>query len=268
MSPPLIVLTNDDGIASPGLRAAAEALLGLGDLLVLAPTEQQTAMSRSLWGPGDSMFHPADFPVDGGTVRAFHCHGSPAQVILHGFDVVTPDRRPALLVSGINYGENLGMNVTLSGTVGAALQGAAMGVPGLAVSLQTDVAYHYAYGDVDWSAARHVLRGFAERLLAQPLPDDADVLNVNVPADAGPDTPWRLTRLARQSYFYLLPMPLGPQTRIQDRKVVIRVDHETLEPDSDIHALVNDHVISATPLSLDLTSRTDLSALNSALRNR
>jgi 5'-nucleotidase len=254
---PFIILTNDDGIESPGLHAAAEVLAGLGDLLILAPSEQQTAMGRSLWGPKDSRFRSATFPVKGERVRAFHCHGSPAQVILHGLDVLTPDRRPDLLVSGINYGENLGMNVTLSGTIGAALQGASMGIPALAVSLQTDVSFHYEYGDVDWAGSRHFMRLFAERMLNCRLPEDVDVLNVNVPADANATTPWRLTRLARQSYFYLLKTALGPDVRVGDRKVVIRVDHDRLEPDSDIQAIVNDRVVSATPLSLDLTSRVD-----------
>lgn len=265
MAQPLIVLTNDDGVESPGLRAAAEALVGLGDLMIIAPSEQQTAMSRSLWGPKDSCFRPAEFPVSGVGIRAFHCHGSPAQVILHGLDVLTPDRRPDLLVSGINYGENLGLNVTLSGTVGAALQGASMDIPALAVSLQTDVSLHYEYGDIDWTGAKHFMRLFAERMLARRLPEDVDVLNVNVPSDAGPATPWRLTCLARQSYFYLLKTPLGPETRVGDRKVIIRVDHDRLEPNSDIHAIVNDRVVSATPLSLDLTSRTDPAQLSQLL---
>ncbi|MBN1556653.1 MAG: 5'/3'-nucleotidase SurE [Lentisphaerae bacterium] len=262
---PLIVLTNDDGIRSPGLRAAAEAVLTLGELLIMAPTEQQTAMGRSFWGAKHERFYPADYPVNGTSVRAYHCHSSPAQVIVHGLDVLVPEGRPDLLISGVNYGENLGLNVTLSGTVGAAMQAASMGVPALAVSLQTDVAYHYAYGELEWAAARHFVQLFARKMLAGALPEDVDVLKVDIPSDATPETPWRVTRLARQSYFYLLRQPLAPETKIGDRKVIIDVDHDRLEADSDIHAVVNDRVVSVTPLSLDLTSRVGLDAVRDVL---
>ena len=262
---PLIVLTNDDGIASPGLRAAAEAVYEFGELLIMAPTEQQTAMGRSFWGPKHEFFHPADFRIDGAAIRAFHCHSSPAQVVLHGLDVLAPDRPPDLVISGVNYGENLGLNVTLSGTVGAAMQAASMGIPALAVSLQTDVAYHYEYGELEWAAARHFVRLFARKMLDRALPDDVHVLKIDIPSDATPETPWRVTRLARQSYFYLLKQPLAPDTRIGDRKVVIEVDHDRLEADSDIHAIVNDRVVAVTPLSLDLTSRVSIAELADTL---
>ena len=84
------------------------------------------------------------------------------------FAVLFPGRPPALVVSGINYGENAGSSVTASGTVGAALEAAGLGVPALAASRQTEIKHHLCYGRLDWGAARHFTRLFAKRLLGRP----------------------------------------------------------------------------------------------------
>jgi 5'/3'-nucleotidase SurE len=92
--------------------------------------------------------------------------GSPAQCVLYGV-LDCARRTPDLVVSGINYGENLGNSTLVSGTVGAALQGGDMGIPSLAVSLETKKEYHYNHGqDVDWRAAMHWLRVFAQQALS------------------------------------------------------------------------------------------------------
>lgn len=265
MKTPLIAVTNDDGIRSPGLRAAVEAVHDLGETIVMAPSEQQTATGRGLSVDRGEAFRRTTFDLNDTSVTAYHCRCTPAHAVLHGFDVLTGGRRPDLLMAGINYGENLGHNVTLSGTIGAALQGAAMGVPSLALSLQTDVRYHFEYGEVDWAGAKHFARLFARKMLECRLPDDVDVLKVDVPADATPETPWRVTRVAGQSYYLLRSEKLHPETRLDDREVVIEIDDESLTRDSDICAVARDRIVSVTPLSLDLTSRTDLSSLSSLL---
>ena len=111
---------------------------------------------------------------------AYGLTGSPAQAVLYGVLALAPHlygRKPDLVISGINYGENLGTCVTASGTVGAALQAAELGVPGLAVSLETDKAFHLHHGqDMDWSAAAAITRHFAQTMLAARLPFDVDVL--------------------------------------------------------------------------------------------
>jgi len=268
MTRPLILVTNDDGIASPGMRAAVEAVLDLGDVLVVAPTRQQTSMGRSLPSDRDGILHRVPYQVGGQEVAAYHLDGAPAQVVLYGMLVLCADRRPDVLVAGINYGENLGTGVTISGTVGAALQGAAMGVPSLALSLETDPAFHYQHGEVDWRAAMHFTRSFARKVLTRRLPFDVDVLKIDIPATATPKTPWRVTRLSRQSYYttYLeSPAPPGLMGGILHYRV--GVDRSAVEPDSDIYAFLIDRVVSVTPLSLDMTSRVDLNALAELLRN-
>lgn len=254
---PLILVTNDDGILSPGLRAAAQAVLELGDVLVAAPCQQWSGASRSMPKDSSGVVQPHPLSVNGRTLSAFCVDGAPAQVVLHALLELAP-RRPDLLVVGINYGENLGADVTISGTVGAALQGASCGVPALAVSLQTPKETHVnPSDDVDFGAAIHFTRFFARRLLAAPLPFDVDVLKIDLPDDATPQTPWRLTRASRLTYY----RPLKPQR--DNLAVPALVGYEAdwdplaVERDSDIYALAVDRVVSVTPLSLDLTARSD-----------
>jgi 5'-nucleotidase len=169
------------------------------------------------------------------------------------------------VVAGINYGENVGSGVTISGTVGAALEAASFGVPALAVSLETDKIYHRSHSDeVDFSAAAHFARFFAGRLLSLPPMPDVDMWKVEVPSDATPATPWQVTRLSRQRYYH----PLKPaRLSLSDQAIIDysrRVDPIDVEPDSDVGALIA-RVVSLTPLSLDMTSRVDFGELARAI---
>ena len=265
-SRPLILVTSDDGIESPGMRAAVRAVLDLGDVIVSAPCEQQSGASRSLPGSNDGAIHEVDYRVDGQPVLAYGIHGSPAQAVLYALVELVP-RRPQLCVSGINFGENVGSGVSGSGTVGAAMEAADEGVPALAVSLETDIKYHYNHSEeVDMSTATHFARYFAGRMLRQDLPHDVDLLKVEVPCDATPSTPWRVTRLSRQRYYR--PTPSGRRYLSEKRRMGYRraVDLEKLEPDSDVHAVWVERVVSVTPMSLDMTSRVALDTIDSLLR--
>lgn len=264
---PLILLTNDDGIASPGLLAAAEAVCDLGELLIVAPATQQTGMGRGTPPILNGVLTLETLRVGCEDVLVYALNGSPAQTVVIAVLGIAP-RRPALVVSGINYGENLGTAVTGSGTVGAALQAAELDIPGLAVSLETDKAYHYNHGeDVHWSAAAHFTRYFAQRMLAEHMPADVDVLKVDVPSDATAGTSWRVTRQARQSYYKVLPPPVritpGPLVQLDYR---IEVDWAAAGQDTDVYAFARDRVVSVTPLSQDLTSRVEFRRLEQVLR--
>lgn len=262
---PLFLLTNDDGIQSPGLRAAVRAVRELGEVLVVAPATQQTAMGRSFTGRPDAVLEPVPFEVDGAAVRAYACEGSPASVVRHGLQVLCRERRPDLLVSGINYGENVGSSIGASGTVGAAMEAAARGIPALAASQQMHPDRFMHHGDQDWRASEHFLRLFARKVVRARLPQDVDLLKLDVPEGATPETPWRLSRLSRQRYFELVFDEPGLHSRLKDGRVTVQVDHEALEPDSDVHALVRERVVAVTPLSLDATSRADFADIHRAL---
>ncbi len=265
MEKTLILLTNDDGIHSPGLHAAARALLPLGEVVVVAPREQQTSMGRSLPPTSDGRIEAVSLPVNGETVRAYALGGTPAQCVLHAVLEILP-RTPALVVSGINYGENIGTGVTISGTVGAALEGGAMGIPSLAVSQAIEGEEYYAYTQVDFSTAATFTALFAQKLLSRTLPVDVDVLKVDVPLGATPQTPWRVTRQSRHRYYipYLIREGGWDQKGFVSASPRVRLEDTT--PDDDIRAVVFDRVVSVTPLSVDLTSRTDLEDLEDILR--
>ena len=270
---PLILLTNDDGIHSPGLLAVAEAVCDLGELLMIAPATQQTGMGRGIPPMTDRVLRREIVTVECQDMPAYAITGSPAQAVLYGILALAPHvcgRKPDLVISGINYGENLGTCVTASGTIGAALQAAELGVPGLAVSLETDKAFHLHHGqDMDWNAAAAVTRHFAQVMLAAQLPFDVDVLKIDVPADATPETGWRVTRQSRQSYYQdYAPAEFTPEGSLALLDYGIDVQWDTLEPDSDIYAFAVDRMISVTPLSHDLTSRVGLADLEQLLRER
>lgn len=264
---PQILLTNDDGIRSPGLWAAAVALSVHGFVHVVAPREQSSGTGRSFPTSSDGIIRIEQVRVNGKTWQVHAIGGTPAQAVLHGVVEILP-QRPDLVVSGINYGENVGSGITVSGTVGAALEGGAWNIPSLAVSLQTEVANHLTHSpDVNFSAAAFFTGYFAGMLLAQQLPPDVQVLKVDVPKDATKETPWKVTRLSMHRYFE--PVPPRRSSWEQPARMDYRLaEAGSIAPEnSDVYALLVERVVSVTPLSLDLTSRVDLEALEESLRN-
>ena len=255
---PLILVTNDDGLLSPGLRAAAEALAGLGELLLVAPAAQQTSMSRAFThGAGVGVIERAEVQVAASAVCGYAVSGSPALAVTHGL-LELAERPVSLCVSGINYGENIGGSIGISGTVGAALEASTYGIPAIAVSITARVSEWRSFGPVDWAAAMYFTRLLATQTLADGMPDGVSVLNVNVPRTATPGTELRKTVQSRQPY-YVRRRP--GQSRQLDQPyqfpVEMAVDWDQLEQGSDIHAVVHDQVASVTPLTLRMTADTD-----------
>ncbi len=264
---PQILLTNDDGIRSPGLWAAAEALSAFGFVNVAAPREQSSGTGRSLPPSSDGRLHLEEVNVNGKTWQVHAIGGTPAQAVLHGI-LELSSRKPDVVVSGINYGLNVGLGITISGTVGAALEAAAAGIPALAISLDTDFKYHLSYStEVDFSTAAYFTAYFAQLLIEHDLPDDVQVLKVEIPAEATPNTPWRMTRLSPVKYY--TPVPPERKSHDGEGKIGYRIaeNWDTAPPDSDVHVVHIQKMISVTPLSLDLTSRVDLGSLERDLKD-
>jgi len=266
MPKPQILLTNDDGIRSPGLWAAAASLSDLGYVTVAAPREQASGMGRSLPNTSDGIIHKEQVQVNGQEWSVFAVGGSPAQSVLHGILEIL-QFKPDLVVSGINYGENVGSGVTSSGTVGAAMEAAGLGIPALAVSLETDVAHHLSYSDkVDFSVAAIFTARIAQLLLKNKFPADVHLLKVEVPADATTDTPWQWTRVSMQRYYE----PITSERKSWNEPGTIGYrEAGTLanEPeDTDVYALKKKRFVSVSPLSLDLTSRVDFAELEQLIR--
>lgn len=259
MTNPLILLTNDDGINSPGLAAAASALDPLGELLIIAPLYQQTSMGRSrkAYGAGDGTLKEVQVNYQDQSWIGYGIEASPARAVEHAVLEIA-DRPLSLVVSGINYGENIGSIITVSGTVGAALEGADWGVPALAVSQEIAGSDYRSYSkSVDFSAAAHFTRFTAQNILKKKLPFDADLVKLDVPLSATTETKCVATRLDRAQYY---------GTRIEKRESVFTSPAKVIHfaqkgtysaTDTDAYALANGWV-SITPLSLDFTSRAPL----------
>ncbi len=250
MPTPLILVTNDDGIKSPGLRAVVRAVADLGELLIVAPREQQTSMGRAFLGAG--VAQSVVYAVNRRRVQAFAVPTSPAVAVRHAILLIA-ERVPALAISGINYGVNIGSGITISGTVGAALESAGLGIPSIAVSLDTEQKYHRSHSRaVDFSVAAQFARQFADCVLNFGMPKGVDVININVPSGASPTTPWRWTRVSRKSYFQSIVVQTRTGKRFAGYEQVAKA--KEAEPDSDIHVLLHDHAVAVSPLTLDLTA--------------
>lgn len=266
MSPkrPLVLFTNDDGIASPGLWTVAQAFQDFAEVLIVAPIRQQSGTGRSLANTSTGALVPQN---DKG-LPAFAVDGTPAQAVQHGvMEVAT--RKPDLVVSGINYGENTGNGVTISGTVGAALEAASFGIPAIAVSQQTDHNLHLTYSKmVDFTTAAHFTRQFAMWMLEQKLPDDVEIFKLDLPDNATIDTDWRLTRLSKKRVYWPTVPDRTTSYSPQSLGYAMNLDATEAEPDSDVYAIYVDKVISLTPISLDMTSRIDLVELETAMRKK
>ncbi len=263
-----ILVTNDDGIESPGLRAAVESVVNIGTVTVVAPSHQQTGTGRGLIGDMQSSLKRIDYQVNGSAIRAYHCECSPALIVNHSLRTIFKENKPDLLVSGINYGENLGINITHSGTIGAALEASSSGITSIAISKQTDIDSHHKFSDQDWTAAIYFLNRFAKILLKEKLQTDVNVLKIDVPGSATPLTKWKITKLAKVGYYARHIENATENSVICEGKTIINIDKENIDPETDIYAFAIDQLVSVTPLSVDLTSRVNPSELQALLAKK
>jgi 5'-nucleotidase len=254
VSEKLILITNDDGVRSHGLVAAANALEELGRIVVVAPATQKSGVGRSV-----SLFEP--IRVSGAKVEgheAYAVAGTPTDAVLIA-EYAILKRKPDLLISGINVGENLSTeSVMTSGTLGAALTGASQGIPSLAISLQAHHAHVFeSPTEIDFGVAADVARALAARALECGMPEQVDVLNVNVPMHASRPR-FKITRLQRNVFDIRIIERLDPRGNAYFWIGSDFKDSEQL--DSDVYALKKGFV-SVTPLTLDSTAKTKADTL-------
>jgi 5'-nucleotidase len=235
---PLILVANDDGIHSEGLEALRAAVEPLGRVVVVAPDREQSAVSHAL-----TLHRPLRIEQIG--PDRWIVDGTPTDCVNLGINGILKER-PALVVSGINKGANLGDDVTYSGTVSAAMEGTLLGVPSIAIS-------QIGRGSWNFAIAAAFAGKLAARVLANPLPPDT-LLNVNVPRFEGDAQPIgvALTRMGRRRYGDAIVEKVDPRGR-----KYYWIGGEELsfveEEGTDFYA-VSQGMISVTPIHLDLTN--------------
>ncbi|MCD4674048.1 MAG: 5'/3'-nucleotidase SurE [Anaerolineaceae bacterium] len=264
-----ILLTNDDGIDSPGLLAAAGALSALGEVTVVAPRRQQTSSGRSFSRDSDGIIEKCTLTANGRQFNGYAVGATPAQVVIHALQEILPGK-PDLAVSGINFGENAGNCVTISGTMGAAFELASAGISCIAASLQLppETANYYDHDQgIDFSSAAHFVAFFSRYLLEKGLPEGVDILKIEVPFRATPETNWRVTRLSRLRCFDAQVKRSGgwdSPARVDGKPM--HLEPGQAEPGSDLQAIRVEGIVSVTPLNIDMTARIDLQSFEQSMR--
>jgi len=228
-----ILLTNDDGIQAPGLKALEESLASVGEVTVVAPDKEMSGTSQSISVHAPLRVRQLD-------ERHYAVSGTPADTVIIGLYHLLA-QKPELVVSGINPGGNLGENVIYSGTVAAAMEAVLHGVPSLAISLASRK-------QLDFSGAAAFAAQLAAKVLEEGLPAGV-MLNVNVPR--GEVCGVRLTRQSQKISQNLVLEKKDPRGRPYywlDETVEL----SEVEPDSDYAAILA-HEVSVTPLHVDRT---------------
>ena len=242
---PLILVSNDDGIHSEGLGALADALTTVGEVIVVAPDREQSAASHAL---------TLDRPLRLNEVgpNRYAVDGTPTDCVNLGINGVVR-RRPALVVSGINKGANLGDDVTYSGTVSAAMEGTLLGIPSFAVSLIGRRDFRF---DVAAACAARI----ASWVLARGLPPDT-LLNVNVPpgVDGAAPRGLAITRMGRRRYGDAVVEKVDPRGR--KYYWIGGEELEFVDEEGTDFRAVRQGFISVTPIHLDLTNYKSFEAL-------
>jgi 5'-nucleotidase len=240
---PHIVITNDDGIFAPGLRALVKGLEGLGTISVVAPSRERSAAAQSL-----TLRQP--IYCDQVAEREWAVEGTPADAMIIALHTLFPEK-PDLVISGINRGGNLGENVYYSGTVGAAMEAAINHVPAIAISLS------YRGKDFNFEPAAQFARRLVPLVFKEGIPAGI-VLNVNVPNKWKGDV--RFTRQSSKITRNILQPGQDPRGRkyywLHEQE-----EKEEVGPDTD-YAAIFDGAISITPLELDHTHVPSLNHLS------
>jgi len=230
-----ILVTNDDGVHSVGIKALAEALAHLGDVTVVAPMQEASAIGHAL-----TLRHP--LRIETIAPKTFGIDGTPTDCVNLAISHVLK-AKPDLIVSGINKGWNLGDDVTYSGTVSGALEGALLGIPAIAVSTQ-NLRNHFEFGPAAKAAA--VVAGL---VLDRGIPKST-FLNINVPY--GPNNGFRVTVQAKRNHVTVVNERVDPRGRPY---YWIEEGENDWEPhDRSDYQAVRDGYISITPLQPDLTA--------------
>ncbi len=246
MDEPDILLTNDDGIEATGLRTLRDGLSAVGNVTVVAPADDQSAVGRALSGSVTVRDHDLGYVIQ----------GTPADCVVAGLEVLAPEAD--LVVAGCNRGANLGAyNLGRSGTVSAAVEATFFGVPAMAVSLYVPVAENTAYEDVDvgreeYAEAVHAARYLAEHAAGAGVFDGADYLNVNAPVAGEASGEMAVTRPSR--VHEMAAVREGETVSLVDNIWGMMARAEVPDPEGTDRRAVVEGAVSVSPLTAPHTT--------------
>lgn len=234
-----LLISNDDGIDALGLHALEEAVRSFGDTYVVAPDRERSGAGHSL-----TLHRPLRIQPRG--PRRFAIDGTPTDCVNLGVLEILKDKAPDWVLSGINFGANLGDDVTYSGTVAAALEGALLGIPSIAFSLTT------SFGEeANFAPATHFARKLVQQVVTSGLPKGV-VLNVNIPNIEGSRIDdYEITRLGKRRYAGAIEEKIDPRGKKYYWVGAEELGFDDI-PGSDSNA-VRLNKVSITPIRLDVT---------------
>lgn len=245
-----MMVTNDDGVQSEGMVALAKSIGRYAAVSIVGPDQPQSATALSL------TFHKplrvSRLEVDG--LDCYAVSGSPGDSVMIGVNSLLP-RRPDLVASGINYGDNVTFqDILASGTVAAALEASLMGIPAIAFSMEVPEETIFASGQtgVNFSKAAVIAAEIVRHLLRNGMPRGVQLLNVNFPSQLDSKTPIRLTTIESRKYKDKVLVRKDPRGRPYYWLWGERLG--TFRPNSDAHAVHTERAISISPMVLGLAA--------------
>ena len=253
MQKPLILVTNDDGITAPGLRTLISCMKELGEVVVVAPDSPQSGMGHAI--TVDSTLYSKKVTVDKekGAPLEYSCSGTPADCVKLALQEIL-NKRPDIVVSGINHGSNASINVIYSGTMSAAIEAGIEGIPAIGFSL-CDYSWN-----ADFNGCRKAVQRITEQALTEGMPKGT-VLNVNIPKTDGDEPKGiKICRQAKANWKEKFDKRTSPAGK---EYYWLTGEFELLDngEDTDIHALRNNFV-SVVPVQFDLTAHHAIPQLN------
>lgn len=257
-----ILLTNDDGIFAPGIEALYAAIKSLGEVTVVAPATVQSAESHGITFHRPLMTREVKFPQ----IQGLAVEGTPADCVKLALKSLWPAKhgagaRPDLVISGMNFGANVGINVIYSGTVAAAIEAAFLGVPAIAVSLYIGNRLQAHLG-----RAAEIARSVIDRVLESPL-EPHRVVNINVPITERADAPMPAVRVVSMNTSAAADgyeRRVSPEGHAYHWPTGNGMEFVHTAEASDVEALAQ-RAVTVTPLHFDLTDHARLAAWRSRL---
>lgn len=258
---PLVLITNDDGFDSPGIRELALACSVVGDVLMAAPIKHHSGTGRGIpFGAsfdGSGIIEEREIELsEDVSITAYAVDGTPALSVAHAVLEIA-QRKPDICISGVNFGENVGRALHYSGTIGAAMEAADFGIPSIAVSQELPLNIIESFeGEKElFTQAALIAARLAQQLLDDPIDSDVVCLNLNIPLGANMDTPIEITHqcsLGRWEWFALeAKRDFSKPHQLFCDNVGDRVWPEG----SDVHALLINKHVSLTPLTWSMEAR-------------